>query len=89
MFRLIRWLCFPVARRFGVWPMAVYFGILIPLTAVRWIWFPPSGQALAYVPVWLFPALYAIFFVVFPLWVWFRNRSWYEIPQRKQIDTGT
>ena len=87
MFRLIRWLCIPIARRIGVWPIAVYFGLLIPITLLRRVIYPPSAQAMAYIPDWLIPAMLTLFFVVFPLWTWFFAKRWYRVEPRDAADT--
>ena len=35
MFRLIRWLCFPIARRLHTWPMLIFFALAGSLAAMR------------------------------------------------------
>lgn len=82
MFRIIRWLCFPLARRLGVWPIAIYYALALALLAVRWGVFPPSEQALDYLPAWFFPAIYGFFLAGFPLLMLIFNRAWYRIPVR-------
>jgi hypothetical protein len=83
MFRLIRWMCFPIARRLGVWPIAVYYTLAVALVTVRWVWFPPSEQAMTYLPDWAFPAIYSIVFVVYPALMLAFRRRWFRVPQRE------
>ena len=82
MFRLIRWLCFPIARRLGAWPIGVYFALLVPITILRRVVYPPSPEAMAYIPDWLIPSLLGLFFVVFPIWAWLFAKRWYQVPPR-------
>lgn len=82
MFRIIRWLCFPIARALGLWPIAVYYALVIPLMIVRRIVYPLPPEAAEQMPEWLFPAIYACVLVGFPLLVWLRNREWYRVQER-------
>jgi len=82
MFRIIRWLCFPIARSLGWWPIAVYYALVIPLIVVRRIVYPLPLEAVEQMPEWLFPAIYAFVLVGFPLLVWLRNREWYRVQER-------
>jgi hypothetical protein len=89
MFRLIRWLCMPIARRLGVWPIGVYFALLVPITVLRRVIYPPSAEAMAYIPEGVIPALLGLFFVVFPLWAWLFDRKWYRVPPRASETDGS
>ena len=82
MFRIIRWLCFPIARSLGWWPIAVYYALVIPLIVVRRIIYPLPPEALERVPVWLFPAIYAFVLVGFPLLVRLTNADWFKVPAK-------
>ncbi len=83
MFRIIRWLCFPIARRLRVWPIMVYYVLAAILIGLRWSVFPPSEEMMAYLPVWLFSALYGFFLVGFPLLMVIFNRGWFKVPARR------
>ena len=50
MFRIIRWLCFPIARSLGWWPIAVYYALVIPLIVVRRIVYPLPPEAVEQLP---------------------------------------
>lgn len=50
MFRIIRWLCFPIARALGWWPIAVYYALVIPLIVVRRIVYPLPPEAVEQLP---------------------------------------
>lgn len=82
MFRLIRLVCFPIARRIGCWPIAVYFALVGPLIVIRRIVYPLPEDALAQLPVWFFPALYGFVLVGFPLLAYVRKGGWFDVPER-------
>lgn len=83
MLRLIRWLCFPIARRLGVWPIAVYYGLAVTVVIGRRLVWPLPEEAALYVPGWVFPAVYAVFLLVFPLLALMRRQGWYRVPDRR------
>lgn len=82
MFRLIRWLCFPIARRLRVWPIAVYYALALALMLLRWRFYPPSEEMMAYIPIWLVSAVYGFFLFGFPLLMVIFNRGWFRVPAR-------
>lgn len=82
MFRIIRWLCFPISRALGWWPIAVYYALVVPLIVVRRILYPLPPDVVAQVPSSLFPAVYAFVLAGFPMLVWLRNREWYRVQAR-------
>ena len=82
MVRLIRWLCFPIARRIGWWPIAVYYALVTPLIVLRRLVYPLPDEAMAYLPAWFFPALYGFVLVGFPLLAFIRKTGWYAVPER-------
>lgn len=82
MLRLIRWLCFPIARQFGWRPIAVYFGLVLPLIVARRLVWPLPPEAAEALPSWFFPTLYAFVLIGLPLLFWLRNRDWYRVQRR-------
>lgn len=82
MLRLIRWLCFPIARRLGWWPIAVYYALTIPLVLIRRLIWPLPPEITAQLPAWAYPAFYGFVFVGLPAVLWLRNREWYRPQQR-------
>ncbi|MFY0638094.1 hypothetical protein [Maricaulis maris] len=83
MLRLTRWLCFPIARRLGWWPVAVYCALTTLLDMSRRRIWPPSPDVTGQMPAWDYPAFYGSVLVGLPAILWSRNRDWYRPQQRE------
>lgn len=90
MFRLIRWLCFPITRRLHAWPMLVFFALAGSLVAVRTYFrggpeylfsLPPqlTSEMEPMLATWLLPVVYTITFVIFPVFTLFFDKRWWRI----------
>ena len=96
MFRLIRWLCFPIARRLNTWPMLVFYALAGSLVGVR-TWFRGGPEYLLSLPAeytaemdpvlatWLLPAVYTLTFIIFPVYTLFFDRRWWQIARAEEL----
>lgn len=88
MFRIIRWLCFPIATRIGQPPIRVYFILISLLVAIRtmlrggpdYLFVLPDYAAQYVDPAiapWILPAVYVFAFLVFPAYTLAFDRRWW------------
>lgn len=88
MFRLIRWLCFPIAIRIGWPPIRVYVLLVVSLIAVRTMarggpeyLFRLPDFALEHidpaVAPWILPTAYGFALIVFPAYAWLFDKRWW------------
>lgn len=76
MFRLVRWLCFPLARRFNTYPLLIYYILALILVGLRrWV-IPLSAQAQMVLPPYFMTSLMIAVLVVVPVVLVMRNRDW-------------
>ena len=90
--RLLRLLCFPIARRTGLAPIAVYYMILFGIFVLN-VWrrggieyafgFPEDlAQKLPpLVASFAIPAALILFWIIVPIALYYRNREWWRSPR--------